>query len=143
MYVIYSDGAKKLFKQQEGIGKNLCAYTSDAAEYSEFLPSYALRCSELLTTHHLRDVCREGKEHFDYLFQIIKDLLEDDETWIVLGHPQNGETTIVKNILGLVIDPFVSISEDGEIIETGGLRFVEMKKPAPGADPRQAFSIIP
>lgn len=128
MYIIYADGTMRLFKTQEGIGKNLCAYTSDAADYSEFFPSI-LESSNLLTLQHLRQVCREeGKEDFSYFLKAVRDLVEDYKTQVILGRPRNGETTIVKNILGLVIDPFVSISEDGEIIETGGLRFVEVLK---------------
>ena len=34
MYVIYSDKSVQLYKEQRGVEKNLCAYTSSTASYS-------------------------------------------------------------------------------------------------------------
>lgn len=127
MYVIYADGTVRLLKEQEGIGKSIGSCTYDVACYSEFFPLYTLGQSELLTTHHLRDVCREGKESFDYLFQALIDIYEDDEIDVMLEPQSNGSAAIKITVYGITSRE-ITITEDGSIAKTGGVLFVELLK---------------
>ncbi len=129
MYVIYSDKTQVMFQQQDGIGKNLCAYTAKTAHFSEFFKStFISGNSELITLDHLRWVCEDKTENLDVLIQALKDFETDD--YIEVCHRTNaeGEIEIYRKIYGREHDVLVTILPDGKIGKTGTYQFVELMK---------------
>ena len=58
MLVEYSDKTEQLFQQQNGIGKNLCAYTTKAAKYVEFFTDqfFSWHSSSLPLIHSIKAI---------------------------------------------------------------------------------------
>ncbi|WP_044913946.1 hypothetical protein [Butyrivibrio sp. WCE2006] len=128
MMVTYDDGEKILYKEGTS-GKNLCAYTTAVAEYSEFFTGrFFGGCSESITLEHLRHVCRTGYEDLGFLVEAIKDYIEDDYTWISERREADDAIYIDKTCYGICSKGFISVLPDKHIGNTGDLKFVELLK---------------
>ena len=128
MRVVYSDRTEEIFTQGEA-GRNLCAYTSNAANYSEFFTGRIFGGkSEYVTLDHLRWVCSEKEENMDVFIKALKDFEEDDYLYLEEKKLEDGTISIDKHCYGNVSKGFVSILPDGRIGNDGGFKFVKLMK---------------
>ncbi len=128
MKVTYEDGTKVIYTQGEG-GKNLAAFTSRAAKYSEFYKNLIMGGrSDLITLDHLRKICSVKIESFDIFIKALKDFEEDDYLFLEVKTFPDGSTSIDESCYGQKFKGFVTLLSDGRIMNDGGLRFVRVMK---------------
>ena len=116
-YVIYEDNTRQLMKEKEDSRMNVCAFTANAAMYSEFFPDH-FHYSEVVTLDHLRDVCESGTEAYDIFLQAVGDMVRDGETDVVPHIYEFGEIEINMDVYGREYS-FIRIGADGMIQKTG------------------------
>lgn len=128
MRVFYDNNTQILYTQGEN-GKNLCAYTSKAANFSEFYTgTFFGERSELITLEHLRQICTAKEEKLETFFQALKDYKEDDYTFLKMVELPDGGISIDKSCYGVKAEGFVTISPEGFIGNDGDLAFVQLMK---------------
>ncbi len=130
MRVLYDNDTQILYTQGEN-GKNLCAYTSRAANFSEFYTGTILgESSELITLEHLRHICTGKEEKLETFFKALKDYKEDDYTFLKMVELPDGGISIDKSCYGVKAKGFVTVSPEGFIGNDGDLAFVKLMKRA-------------
>ena len=128
MRVFYDNDTQILYTQGKD-GKNLCAYTSKAASFSEFYTrTFFGERSELITLEHLRQICTGKEEKLETFFKALKDYKEDDYTFLEMDKSPDGGISIDKSCYGVKANGFVTISPDGFIGNDGDLGFVQLMK---------------
>ena len=128
MRVFYDNNTQNLYTQGEN-GKNLCAYTSKAANFSEFCTgTFFGERSELITLEHLRQICTVKEEKLETFFKALKDYKEDDYTFLEMVELSDGGISIDKSCYGVKAEGFVTISPEGFIGNDGDLAFVQLMK---------------
>jgi hypothetical protein len=128
MRVFYDNNTQILYTQGED-GKNLCAYTSKAANFSEFYTgTFFGERSELITLEHLRQICTGKEEKLETFFKALKDYKEDDYTFLEMVDFPDGSISIDKSCYGVKAEGFVTISPEGFIGNDGDLAFVQLMK---------------
>jgi hypothetical protein len=128
MRVLYDNDTQILYTQGKD-GKNLCAYTSRAANFSEFYTgTFFGGRSKLITLEHLRQICTDKEESLETFFKALKDYTEDDYTFLEMVELPDGGISIDKSCYGVKANGFVTISPDGFIGNDGDLAFVQLMK---------------
>ncbi len=128
MRVFYDNDTQILYTQGTD-GKNLCAYTSRAANFSEFYTrTFFGERSKLITLEHLRQICTGKEESLETFFKALKDYTEDDYTFLEMVELPDGGISIDKSCYGVKANGFVTISPDGFIGNDGDLAFVQLMK---------------
>lgn len=128
MRVFYDNDTQILYTQGEE-GKNLCAYTAEAASFSEFYTGTIFgERSELITLKHLRQICSVKEERLETFFKALKDYKEDDYTFLEMDKSPDGGISIDKSCYGVKAKGFVTVSPEGFIGNDGDLAFVKLMK---------------
>lgn len=113
MRVIFADKTETIYKEQEKVGKNLCAYTSRVAEYSEFVGGILYPLSDTITIEHVRWVIKTKTENFSNVIEYLKNAIEDDYIDIVINKNNEDVREISMVIYGFKHRPFMSIFSNG------------------------------
>ncbi len=79
---------------------------------------------------HLRRICKEKTERYDYFLQAVEDYyIMDDEISINEEIHEDGSVEIRKIVCGVEFDkPWISIDPDGAIENAGRLKYVQVMK---------------
>lgn len=129
MYVVYDDMTEQLFMQQEGVGRNLCAYNCNVADYDEFLDEFlGFYNPGTLTLERLRQVCKCKREDLDILLNAVRAMRGDDYTYFDIEPRQDGGYNIVETCYCVPNKEFITIMEDGSIGNTGELTYIKLLK---------------
>ena len=129
MYVVYDDMTEQLYMEQEGVGKNLCAYNCHVAEYNEFFnDTFLAIIPSTLTLDRLRQVCKDKKEDLDVMFDAVDSMDGDDYTHFKIEERADGGYSIVRSCYGVADKEFITIMKDGSIGNTGWFTYIKLLK---------------
>ena len=128
MRVIFGDKTETIYKEQEKVGKNLCAYTSQVANYSEFVGGIWYPFSKTITIEHIRWVVKTKAESFSNVIDYLKTAIEDDYIDIVINKNSEGAIEISEVIYGFKRKPFMTVYLNGEFETTIKMPYLELLK---------------
>ena len=128
MRVVFADKSEAIYKKQEKVGKNLCAYISRVAEYSEFVGGILYPHSDTITIEHVRWVIKTKTESFSNVIEYLKNAIEDDYIDININKNSEDIREISKVVYGFKCRPFMTVFPNGEFETKEKVLYLEFLK---------------